>query len=98
MEIQEETPNNDYLTQPGEKRAVSLIYGLVKSKPSTPIDFKPDDVKLVWFCKTLQNWKALVITTLPDQLFYEVTYNGDKREAYVDVYNKRVNICVKDEA
>ena len=25
-----------------------------------------EDVYVVWFCKTLQNWKALVSTTLSD--------------------------------
>lgn len=47
-----------------------------------------DDVYIVWFCKTLQNWKALVSTTLPDGMYYEVTYNGDKKEVYLDAYKK----------
>ena len=45
-----------------------------------------DDVYIVWFCKTLQNWKALLSTTLPDGMYYEVTYNGDKKEVYLDTY------------
>lgn len=55
-----------------------------------------DDVFVVWWCKTLQNWKALVSTTVPDGMYYEVTYNGDKGETYVDVYKKWENYCVKD--
>ena len=47
-----------------------------------------DDVYIVWFSKTLQNWKALVSTNIPDGMYYEVTYNGDKQETYVDVYKK----------
>lgn len=43
-------------------------------------------VYVVWFAKTLQNWKALVSTTLPDGMYYEVTYNGDKKEAYLGAY------------
>lgn len=50
-----------------------------------------DDVYIVWFCKTLQNWKALLSTTLPDGMYYEVTYNGDKKEAYLDAYKKFEN-------
>ena len=55
-----------------------------------------DDVFVVWFCKTLQNWKVLVSTTLPDGMYYEVTYNGDKKEVYLDAYKKFENRCIKE--
>ncbi len=55
-----------------------------------------EDVYVVWFCKTLQNWKAMVSTNISDGMYYEVTHNGDKEETYVDVYKKWDNICVKD--
>lgn len=55
-----------------------------------------DDVFVVWFSKTLQNWKCLVSTTVSDGMYYEVTHNGDKGETYVDVYKKWENICIKD--
>ena len=51
----------------------------------------PKDVYVVWLSKTLQNGKALLSTTLPDGMYYEVTYNGDKKEFYVDAYKKVVN-------
>ena len=54
-----------------------------------------EDVYIVWFCKTLQNWKALVSTTVSDGIYYEVTHNGDKDETYVDVYKKWDNFVVK---
>ena len=54
------------------------------------------EIYVVWFCKTLQNWKALISTTLPDNVYYEVTYNGDKHETYIDVYVKSRNICIPD--
>lgn len=56
-----------------------------------------DDIYVVWFAKTLQNWKALVSTTLPDGMYYEVTYNGVEDEAYLDVYKKFDNVCIPDE-
>ena len=56
-----------------------------------------NDVYVVWFSKTLQNWKALVSTTASDGMYYEVTYNGDKHEAYLDVYKKWENRVIKDE-
>lgn len=54
-----------------------------------------DDVFIVWMCKTLQNNKALVSTTLFDGMYYELTYNGDKKEIYVDAYKKWENFSVK---
>lgn len=56
-----------------------------------------DDVFVVWSCKTLQNHKAMISTTVHDGMYYEVTYNGDKGEIYLDAYKKQENICFKAE-
>ncbi len=56
-----------------------------------------DDIYVVWLCKTLQNCKALLSTMLPDGMYYEVTYNGDKNELYLDAYKKLENRCIKVE-
>ena len=59
-------------------------------------DSTPDfDVYIVWYFKTLQNWKALLSTTLFDGMYYELTLNGDKDEAYLDAYKKWDNNCIK---
>ena len=55
-----------------------------------------EDVFVVWLCKTLQNNKALLSTTLFDGMYYEVTYNGDKDEAYIDAYKKWENYKIED--
>lgn len=49
------------------------------------------EVYIVWKCKTLQNWKYLVSTTLFDGMYYELTFNGDKGEWYLDAYKKFEN-------
>jgi hypothetical protein len=54
-----------------------------------------DDVFVVWSCKILQNNKALISTNVSDGMYYEVTYNGDKCEMYVDAYKKWENFVVK---
>lgn len=54
-----------------------------------------DNVYCVWSCKTLQNWKALLSTTVPDGMYYEITYNGDKDEVYLDAYRKFENRCIR---
>lgn len=53
-----------------------------------------DDVYVVWLCKTLQNSKALLSTSRNDGMYYEITYNGDKQEMYVDAYKKVDNYTV----
>ena len=54
-----------------------------------------DNVYTVWMCKILQNSKGLFSTPAEDGLYFEVTYNGDKGEMYVDAYKKWENFAVK---
>ena len=54
------------------------------------------EIFVVWQVKVLQNYKALLATDVEgDQHYYEVTYNGDKKELYLDVYDKQENKCFK---
>ena len=46
-------------------------------------------VYVVWYAKTLQNAKALLSTSLHDEM-----YNGSKDEIYFDAYNKFQNLVV----
>ena len=55
------------------------------------------NVYIVWKNKTLQNWKYLLSTNLPDSMYYELTYNGDKKEWYLDAYRKVENQCIREE-
>lgn len=55
------------------------------------VSIKSEEVYIVWFSKTLQNAKALLSTNLPDGMYYEVTYNGDKEEYYLDAYKRFSN-------
>lgn len=54
----------------------------------------PSDIYVVWYCKTLQNHKALASTPRHDGMYYEITYNGDKDEIYLDAYKKFENRCL----
>lgn len=56
-----------------------------------------ENVFIVWSVKVLQNNKALVSTTVSDGMYYEITYNGNKKEIYVDAYKKWKNYVVKVE-
>jgi hypothetical protein len=53
------------------------------------------DLFIVWKCKALQNWKYLISSTLADGMYYEMTYNGDKEEWYLDAYKKFENRVIK---
>lgn len=54
------------------------------------------EVYTVWKSKVLQNWKYLISSTLPDGMYYEVTYNGDKSEWYLDAYKKFENKVIPE--
>lgn len=54
------------------------------------------EVYIVWKCKTLQNWKYLLSSSLFDGMYYELTYNGDKEEWYLDAYKKFENQVIKN--
>ena len=80
------------------KRAKELVVNYFNERVEVTDNkkIKEDDVFVVWFCKTLQNWKALVSTTISDGMYYEITHNGDKGETYIDAYKKWENVCVPD--
>lgn len=82
-----------------QEKALRLVYEYIKArleKTDKHYTFSQDEVYVVWFCKTLQNWKALISTTLPDGMYYEVTYNGTNCETYIDAYKKWDNVCIPD--
>ena len=81
-----------------QKRAKELVVNYFNARVDKTDNRKitEDDVFIVWFCKTLQNWKALVSTTISDGMYYEVTHNGDKNETYLDAYKKWENVRIPD--
>lgn len=85
----------------GSSEFFKLAMGKVKEYVESRAD-ATDNVKLgmhniyiVWYSKTLQNHKALLSTTLRDGMYYEVTYNGDANELYLDAYKKWENVVYK---
>ena len=84
-----------------EKEFTSIVKKLVKDYANEHLDksdnkqITEDDVYIVWECKTLQNNKALASTTLFDGMYYEITYNGDKKQIYFDAYKKFENRCIE---
>ena len=81
------TPNYSQLAR-------ELVRDVIAADP-VEVDVELDEVFVVWFCKTLKNWKALVSTTEPDAFYYEVTHNGDTGETYIDIYTKTDQVVVE---
>lgn len=56
----------------------------------------PFDVFVVWNCYILGNHKALLSTTMPDGMYYEVTYNAT-RDKYISMHIKSSRIVADSE-
>ena len=85
----------------GSEQFTQLVKKIVAEYANAHLDktdskkITEDDVFIVWQCKVLQNNKVLASTTLFDGMYYELTYNGDKKEVYLDAYKKWENKCIK---
>ena len=81
-----------------EREAIDIVVDYIyehldKSDP------KPEfEVYIVWKAKILRNWKYLISTSLYDGMYYELTYNGETAEWYLDAYKKFENIVIPTEA
>lgn len=70
------------------REALKAVYDMAVEglDPTDFVVFKPEDVYWVTHSYILGNQKAMISTTLPDGKYYEVTYNSEKEEMYVDCY------------
>jgi len=94
MDIFDMTNNDAYLNR--AKELVCTYFNDHKEKTDN-VELKPEQVYIVWFSKTLQNWKALCSTDIFDGMYYEITHNGDKNETYLDAYKKWENVLYPDD-
>lgn len=67
---------------------------LIPSDPAFYAAYPKISVYIVWKAKVLQNWKYLISTDVPDNYYYELTFNGDKNEWYLDAYARTCNVCI----
>lgn len=54
-----------------------------------------NEVYIVWFCYIVGNAKALISTTRPDHMYYEVTWHDECKRLYIDSYKKFRHDTVK---
>lgn len=81
-----------------DSKALEIVEKYIEEHLDKSDPKKEIDVYTVWKCKTLQNWKYLISSNLHDGMYYELTYNGDRKEWYLDAYKKWENVCIPDEA
>jgi hypothetical protein len=79
-----------------DEKVIQLVRNYILSHLDKSDETPQFEIFTVWKCKVLQNWKYLLSSTLPDGMYYELTYNGDKKEWYLDAYKKFENVCIKD--
>jgi hypothetical protein len=67
-----------------------------KVKETYNEDLNIQNLHLVWFTKSLQTFKCVIVDDLKNQRYYECTYNAIKKELYVDFYQKEKNFLIKN--
>lgn len=77
--------SNEFIKAAKEAVLSMAIDGL---DPTDGVEITIDNVYVTWFGFILGNMKALLSTSLQDGRYYEVTYNSEKKEMYVDCYAK----------
>ena len=82
-----------------DKRAIEIVLGYIIQHLDKTDNVNSNDfeVYIVWKCKALQNWKYLISSTLHDGMYYELTFNGDKNEWYLDAYKKFENKVIHND-
>lgn len=79
-----------------DSKAYKIITDYIDAHLDKSDDMPIYEVYIVWKCKILQNWKYLLSSSLYDGMYYELTYNGDKKEWYLDAYKKFENKVIVD--
>lgn len=79
-----------------KERAMQIVADYINEHLDKSDKSPQFEVYIVWMCKTLQNWKFLISSTLADGMYYELTYNGNKDEWYLDAYKKFENRVIEE--
>ena len=79
-----------------DEKVISIVKNYILNHLDKSDETSDFSVFTVWKVNVLQNWKYLLSSTLPDGMYYELTYNGNKKEWYLDAYKKFENQVIKD--
>ena len=76
-----------------EVAAKNAIIKAIKEKYGE--DFTIQEISVVWMTHLLNNKKGVFVDNGKNQRLYEVTYNRERDEMYLDMYNKQENRVIK---
>lgn len=76
-----------------ENKVLELVREYFRHNIESDIPYYQLNLFIVWSCYILGNRKYLVGASNSD-LYFEVTYNKDKDEWYIDQYIKVKNVCI----
>lgn len=98
MPAQPDKPNKD-IHDPDRflmmaKRMAVDNYNKSRDAARSP-ELTMDAVYIVWFSKTLGNWKAIVASPIIKALIWEIAYNAHRKECYIEVYKKLNSVKVR---
>ena len=79
-----------------DEKVINIVKNYILNHLDKSDEIPDFSVYTVWKAKVLQNWKYLLSSTLPDGMYYELTYNGDKKEWYLDAYKKFENRVIRE--
>lgn len=76
------------------QKAIDIVRNYIINHLDKSDEIPEFNVYIVWQCYILGNIKWLISSTLLDGMYYEVTYNKQKDEFYLDAYKKFENQCI----
>ena len=79
-----------------DEKAIEIVKNYIVDHLDKSDEMPEFDVFTVWKAKILQNWKYMLSSTLFDGMYYELTFNGDKQEWYLDAYKKFENQVIAE--
>jgi len=79
-----------------DEKALKIVSDYIKEHLDKSVVPPTFTTYIVWKAKALQNWKYLISSDLFDGMYYELTYNGDKKEWYLDAYKKFENRVIRE--
>jgi hypothetical protein len=71
-------------------------YNQHRNKRTLPM-LTVDMVHIIWFSKMVDSWKAMVASAVAKGLIWEVTYDGETNQVYLNIYKQLNDVKIPQE-